>query len=614
MCGINGFNFRDQALIEAMVKKTHHRGPDDSGVFVDEHISLGHNRLSIIDLSSAGHQPMISPDNNLVIIFNGEIYNFAEIKKELEAQGYIFRSKTDTEVILLGFQAWGVKIFEKLNGIFALAVWDKKNETLYLARDPFGVKPLYYFWQNNKFIFSSEIKSILEHPVNRELSVDALNIYFRFLYIPAPATAFKNIYKLPAGKFLVLKNRQIEIKDYYHLEFGQQYTDYQQAKYDVRKTFDQAVKSQLISDRPLGLFLSGGFDSTAILGAMSRLTNQAVKTFTVGFKTDINYEEYNADAILAKKTAEYYHADHQQIDISAQDVIDNFSNVAYQVDDLVSNHIQVANYLLAKFVKQKVDVVLGGDGGDELFAGYERYYLNNLVDQWQKIPSSLRDNIFTSQLAKMAGREKLLNKINISDPEKRFFGYMAQKEKQVTNVLKKDINHFETVYNYFAPYFVQNNHGYTAQSQKIDLETWLVDESLLRSDKLSMAWALEQRVPILDKNMVELAFRLPNKWKINSRQQGKKIFIDALEDYFPEYLFKERKRGWFSPAAKWLRGDLKDFAQEMLSPNFNPATKDYLNFVEIEDLFKRHLSKDEYSLNILWATMTFQAWYKQYFK
>lgn len=614
MCGINGFNFKDQRLIEVMVKKTHHRGPDDSGIFSDEKISLGHNRLSIIDLSQAGHQPMISPDNNFVIIFNGEIYNFQEIKKELEAKGCVFKSKTDTEVVLLGFQAWGVKIFEKLNGIFALAIWDRKNETLYLARDPYGVKPLYYFWQDGKFIFSSEIKSILEHPIKRELSIDALNIYFRFLYIPAPVTAFKNIFKLPAGKFLVLKNKQIEIKDYYHLKFGQEYTDYQQAKNDLRKTFDQAVKSQLISDRPLGLFLSGGFDSTAILGAMQKNSSQPVKTFTVGFQTDIDYDNYNADAVLAKKTTEYYQTDHHQIDISAQDVIDNFSKVAYQMDDLASNHIQVANYLLAKFAKQKVDVVLGGDGGDELFGGYERYYLNHLVDQWQKIPSIMRDNFLTSKLAQMVGRENLLKKINISDPEKRFFGYMAQKEKQVANILKSDINHFDAVYSYFAPYFAKNIQGYTNFSQKIDLETWLVDESLLRSDKMSMAWALEQRVPILDKKMVELAFQIPIKWKVNNRQQGKKIYIEALRDYFPDYLMQEKKRGWFSPAAKWLRKDLKNFAQEMLSPNYNSATTDYLDFKAIDALFSRHLSKEEYSLNILWATMTFQAWYKEYFK
>lgn len=614
MCGINGFNFRDQEMINRMVAKTSHRGPDDSGVFVNDHISLGHNRLSIIDLSSAGHQPMHSPDKNFTIIYNGEIYNFPEIKKELEVKGHAFKSKTDTEVILLGFQEWGVKIFEKLNGIFALAIWDKKNETLYLARDPNGVKPLYYFWQNNKLIFSSEIKSILEHPINRELSTDALNIYFRFLYIPAPATAFKNIFKLPAGKFLVLKNKQIAIKDYYHLEFGQEYTDYQQAKEAVRKTFDQAVTSQLISDRPLGLFLSGGFDSTAILGAMQKHSQLPVKTFTVGFKTEVDYDKYNADATLAQKTADFYHTDHHRLDITAQDVIDNFFKVAYQVDDLVSNHIQVANYLLAKFAKQKVDVILGGDGGDELFAGYERYYLNYWVDRWQKIPAGLRDNFLINSLAKISKHKQLLAKINVTDYQKRFFSYMAQKEGQVASVLRPEINNWQAVNDCWRPYFTKQKMEYTKESMLIDRQTWLAEESLLRSDKLSMAWSLEQRVPILDKSLVELAQRVPIQWKVNKRWQGKKIFIDALQDYFPEYLFNEKKRGWFSPAAKWLRGDLKNFAQELLSPNYNPATKDYLNFVGIDGLFSRHLSKDEYSLNILWATMTFQAWYKQYFK
>lgn len=614
MCGINGFNFKDQSLIQAMVKKTSHRGPDDCGFFVDENISLGHNRLSIIDLSAAGHQPMLSPDNNLAIIYNGEIYNFLEIKKELEAKGYTFKSKTDTEVILFGFQEWGVKVFEKLNGIFSLAIWDKRNETLYLARDPFGVKPLYYYWQNNKFIFSSEIKSILEHPIKKVLNTKALNVYFRFLYIPEPETAFQNIFKLPAGNYLILKNKQVDIKRYYQLPLAKEYIDYQQAKNDLRQTFDQAVKSQLMSDRPLGLFLSGGFDSTAILGAMQQHAQQPIKTFTVGFKTDIDYEKYNADAILAKKTAEYYHTDHQQIDISTQDIIDNFFKVAYQVDDLVSNHIQVANYLLANFAKQKVDVILGGDGGDELFAGYERYYLNYWIDRWQRFPQQLRDNFLTRNIAKIAKKDSLLQKINTSDPQSRFFSYMAQKESQVASILHQEINDRQAVDDYWQPFFVDIGQGYTKDSMMLDIKTWLAEESLLRSDKLSMAWALEQRVPILDKRMVELAFRVPNKWKINNRQQGKKIFIDALQDYFPGYLFSEKKRGWFSPAAKWLRGDLKYFAQELLSPNFNRDTQQYLDFDKINILFNGHISQKEYALNMIWAVMTFQAWYKEYFE
>ncbi len=614
MCGINGFNFRDQNLIQAMVKKTSHRGPDDSGILLEENISLGHNRLSIIDLSPAGHQPMLSPDKNLAIVYNGEIYNFASIKKELEEKGCIFKSKTDTEVILLGFQEWGVKIFDKLNGIFALAIWDKKSQTLYLARDPFGVKPLYYFWQNNKLIFSSEIKSILEHPIKRILNIRALNIYFRFLYIPEPETAFENIFKLPAGHYLMIKNNQLDIKRYYNLSNSQEYTDYQQATNDLRHTFDMAVKSQLMSDRPLGLFLSGGFDSTAILGSMQQHVAQPVKTFTVGFKTDIDYEKYNADAILAKKTAEYYHTDHQQIDIAPQDIIDNFSKVAYQMDDLASNHIQVANYLLAKFAKQKVDVILGGDGGDELFAGYERYYLNYWIDRWQRFPQHLRDNFLTRHIAKIVKKENVFKKVNISNVQDRFFSYMAQKEDQVSSVLHSGVNDLETVQDYWQSFFVNFGQDYTKNSMILDIKTWLAEESLLRSDKLSMAWALEQRVPILDKNMVELAFNIPTAWKINKRQQGKKIFIEALQDYFPEYLFSEKKRGWFSPAAKWLRGDLKDFAQELLSPGFNTETKQYLDYTKINQLFQGHLDQKEYALNMIWAVMTFQAWYKEYFK
>ncbi len=612
MCGINGFSFNDEKLILGMVNKTHHRGPDDEGILLGKKISFGHNRLSIIDLSSAGHQPMTTKDGKFSIIFNGEIYNFLEIKNQLKVLGCQFGSQSDTEVLLLGWQKWGEQLLEKINGIFSFAIWDHQKEELFLVRDHFGVKPLYYYFDKNKIIFSSEIKAILLHDVKKELDFDSLNIFFRFLYIPAPKTAFKNIYKLLPGHFVKWRDGNLELKKYYQLDNTIKYHNYNQAKKDLRNIFDKAVEDQMVSDRPLGVFLSGGFDSTAILGSMSRMVNHPIETFSVSFKTEIEKIKYNADANLAQKTAKFYHTNHHQLDLCAQDVEDNFFASVYQMDDLVSNHIQVANYLLAKFAQNNVAVVFGGDGGDELFAGYERYYLNYLIDNWQKIPQVMRENVLLQQTAKVFNKEELYKRININNQQERFFDFMSQKEAAVAKILTKNLYNNYT-FDYFNKYF-KNNNNFLQNLLLTDFHTWLPDESLVRSDKMSMAHGLEYRVPILDKRMVEFAFSIPNKWKINKRDQGKKIFIDALSDYFPDYLLSQPKRGWFSPAAKWLRGDLQPLMRQLLSADFNVGTKDFFDWNEINHMVENHLSSKKYNLNLIWALMTFQVWYKQYFK
>jgi len=613
MCGINGFSFCNKELISAMTEKTKHRGPDDSGIFLDNNISLGHNRLSIIDLSRAGHQPMISKDGNLVIIFNGEIYNFLEIKKELINLGHKFYSKSDTEVILLGWKEWGSDVLKKINGIFSFAVWDNKKQDLFLVRDRFGVKPLYYCIKDNNIIFSSEIKSILLHDIDKKINQKALNIFFRFLYIPSPETAFEGIFKLEPGNFIKWNNGDIKIYNYHKFDYRVKYKNYDDARQNLKQKFDEVVSRQMVSDKPVGLFLSGGFDSTAVLGAMSKVVNHPIETFSARFDTDIDDNKYNADANLAKLTADIYRTNHNELVISTEDIKNNFFAVTYQMDDLASNHIQVANYLLAKAAKTKVDVVLGGDGGDELFAGYERYYLNYWIDMWQKIPSGLRKNNLTMTLASLIGKKEILNRVNISDHQDRFFDFMSQDKNDVEGILSKEVYNDDAVNNYFAKFFNKNS-DFVRELMLTDLKTWLPDESLLRSDKMGMAHGLEQRVPILDEILVDFAFSIPDKWKINNRSQGKKILIEALSDYFPDYLFDQPKRGWFSPAAKWLRGDLHDFMKEILSPGFNAKTNHLFDYKYIDKIIDDHLSGRRYNLNLIWALMTFQVWYHEYFK
>lgn len=614
MCGISGFNFKDEKLIRAMVQSLEHRGPDDQGFYLDDGVSLGHNRLSIIDLSPKGHQPMFTADSRYAITYNGELYNFQEIKKDLAAKGYKFISQSDTEVILYAYAAYGPACLDKFNGIFALAIWDKEKQELFAARDHFGIKPFFYYFKDNKFIFASEIKAILEHPVSRELDLDSLNLFFRLLYIPGPRTIFKNIKKLSAGHYLLLRAGRLTISRYYNLAEKIKQSpinSWTEAKQLVRQTFDQAVQRQLISDRPLGLFLSGGLDSTAILGSMARLVPGQIKTFSVKFDIDREEEKFNIDSRYARQSSEYYHTDHHELLVTAKDVRDNLEKVVYHQDDLVSNHTMTATYLLAKLAKPEITVALGGDGGDEIFAGYERYYYYHLIEKLQKIPQWLRKNWLSRQVLSGLGRSQVYEKLNAADAFDLWSQFRKQPEDKIRSFLQPAVNNFASFEkNIKELYFTQPAKNYAAYLMQVDLESWLVDESLIKSDKLTMASGLEQRIPILDKELVELAYSLPMSYKIKSARQGKYIFKEAVKNYLPDFIYNKPKTGWFSPAAKWLRTDLRDMAYEILSPDYNPASKAYFDWSAIRKILDDHMTKRAYGLNSIWPLMVFQIWYR----
>ena len=598
MCGINGFNFRDSGLIEAMNEKTKHRGPDDVGVFMSRHWSLGHNRLAIIDLSAAGHQPMASADGKLVITFNGEIYNFLEIKKELLELGYKFQSKTDTEVILCAYQEWGRACLQKFNGMFAFAILNTETEELFLTRDRMGVKPLYYYCQGGQFIFSSEVKAILRHNVEASLNYDALNIYFRLLYVPSPMTMWQNIHKLEPAHYAVI-NRHGEIKKSRYWEFKNEslLTDKEQIKEQISELLHDSVKKQLMSDRPVGVFLSGGIDSTIITGVMSKLSNQ-VNTFSVGFEATEQAEKYNNDFLIARRTAKHFNTSHHEYVLSAQDVLGSLGAAIYHMDEPISNHVQAVNLLLARHATAVVKVVLGGDGGDELFGGYERYYYSAIMDKIQR----LIPKVF------------LPAKVKAAPGVERYMKFFAQKENLVRSFLAGGVNKPAMLPGFLSErYFSEvDKQDFTRQFMRTDMVSWLPDESLARSDKMSMAYGLEQRVPFLDHRLVELADRIPVSYKVGGRGYGKVILREAMAGYLPQFVLDQPKWGWFSPAAKWVRGPLKPIMQETLAPAYCAGTRDMFDFKALNVMLENHNSKKIYALNTLWSVMTFQLWYKRF--
>jgi asparagine synthase (glutamine-hydrolysing) len=513
MCGINGFTFRDEELIAKMNNKTKHRGPDATGQFVDSKVSLGHNRLAILDLTPTGAQPMKSDDGSVVVVFNGEIYNFQELRKELEAEGQKFKGTSDTEVIVRGYEAWGINMVKKFNGIFAFALWDSKKEKLFLVRDQIGVKPLYYAENNGALIFSSEIKAILEHPIKREVNHEALNIYFRVLYVPAPITMFANILKLEPGYILTYERGVIHKESYWNPTFTTALSSKEEAKDLIKNILRDSVQRQMISERPVGVFLSGGVDSTVILGLAAEVSGKTLDTFSVGFET--GGDKFNADARLARLTSEHYHTRHHELIIKNSDVREYLPEVIYHMDEPVANATQVATYLLSRFARESgIVVALGGDGGDELFGGYERYRLSQMISFYQgKIPVLTQS--FLGRIMKWLPnnfREEV-EMMTKAPGAPRLLAFMAQKEIEISGIFKSGINDTDVTAKWFERYFQPLNPDTENAFMMADIRSWLTDESLIRSDKLSMAWALEQRVPILDYRLVELSGKIPSSWK-----------------------------------------------------------------------------------------------------
>lgn len=577
MCAINGFNFRNEKLILRMNQVTSHRGPDDTGVFFDEGMSLGHNRLSIIDLSKNASQPMESADGKLTIVFNGEIYNFKELKKELD---YPFKTNSDTEVILASYKKWGYDCVKKLNGIFAFAIWNKNKKELFVAKDHVGVKPFYYFNKEGKFIFSSEIKAILEHDIPRVLNREAFNHYLRVLYVPQPLTMFKDIYKLPPASYGVFKNGELKISTYWKASEGSILKKSKsEIENDVREQISQSVKKQLISDKPLGLYLSGGMDSSIILHNVSQV-RQNVDTFSIGFSIPYDKEQeekFNKDFFLARKTAKYYSTNHNEFLFKTEEVPELFEKFIWHVDESIANPTALSMMRLAHVAKTKVDVVLTGEGGDELFGGYDRYRIDRLARFF--MPTS-----------------------------RRFERFMFQKDAIINKTVNKDF--FDSKIS--RKFFKEKYFNTKRKLMDVDRESWLVDFALMLNDKMSMSAGLESRVPLLDRDLIELASQIPIKYKTNFKET-KIILKDAYRGKIPDFLFNQPKRGWFAPYSKWLRHpDVRKMANELLSADYYQNTASMFNWPVVRQVLEDHCTQKEYNATMLWVILSFQIWAKKF--
>jgi asparagine synthase (glutamine-hydrolysing) len=614
MCGIAGFinvqHSRDDAeqLIDRMCQIIRHRGPDDQGTWVGEGVALGMRRLSIIDLAG-GHQPIFNEDQSILIVFNGEIYNYRELQNELEERGHRFATNSDTETIVHAYEEYGDDCVKHLRGMFTFAIWDRNRQRLLAARDRFGKKPLNYYWDGQRLIFGSEIKSILEAGIPREINPIALDEYLVYRYVPTPNTLFKDVWKLPAAHILIYENGQISTKRYWELSFAPTCQDDEATAIErTRALLTEAVEVRLMSEVPLGAFLSGGIDSSILVGLMSSMMSQPVKTFSIGFEEN----EYS-ELPYARQVAQYFGTDHHEF-LVRPDLISVLPQLVWDYDEPFADSSMLPTYYVSKLAREHVTVVLTGDGGDEIFGGYTRYERELVIS---RIPALLRYLLGYGGMLMpdgMRGKSRLLNLHR--DLAARSVGVYklfpdgsrASMFSSEYSALLRDHDPYERLISEFrtAPH-----PDITAQLQYVDVRTHLTDDILVKVDKASMLNSLETRAPLLDHCLAEYVSSLPSS--IRTRNGVLKYLLKKVAaDILPAEILTRRKQGFEVPIKHWFRGDLTDYARDLLdSPRahqrgiFNPKF--------IHNLLKAHASTKLVNHGSpIWTLLCLELWFQVY--
>jgi asparagine synthase (glutamine-hydrolysing) len=632
MCGICGkINFSSQPIqdtqLRGMCRSFTHRGPDDEGFYTSwgsgnrgnqqQHIGLGHQRLSIIDLSDAGRQPMSNEDGTTWITYNGEIYNYRELADELKKKGHQFKSDTDTEVVLHLYEEEGPNAVKRLNGMFAFAIWDENINRLWICRDRIGIKPLVYYWDGKHFTFASEIKALLTDPnISKELDYEALQLYLAFNYVPAPYTIFKGIKKLEPGKYLLLENGNVEIKTYWEppdsvdpviasLPVEDQI---EQFKGPLYEGINDAVSSRMIADVPLGAFLSGGIDSSIIVALMARASSRPVKTFSIGFKDDPLYDETH----YAREVSERYGTDHHEFKLGYKDMLDVLPDVISTFDEPFADSSAIPTYIV---------------GGDELFAGYRSYLSEYWYARYMQIPGLFRKGLIENLIKVLPDSRdvKILEHIRrLKKFIKATKGSFSERLLALKEVFPEEIR----------KNLLLNNHNNGNRSRDLslgwinkllgcyngdrinsilysDLKDSLPGDMLTKVDWMSMKNSLEVRVPLLDHRVVELAFKMKGSLKLNNGRT-KYILKEAFKDLLPSSLYNRPKAGFEVPISRWLKTDLKFLIDQYLAKE-KLREQGIFDFEIVDNLIQKHLSNKTDTSWMLWNLIVFQHWYQNYF-
>lgn len=613
MCGITGKIFFDKNQhissieLEEMTNIISHRGPDDKGFYIKENVGLGFRRLSIIDLKT-GHQPLSNQKGNLWITFNGEVYNFQELREDLERKGYRFRTNTDTEVIVNLYQEYGEKCVDFLRGMFAFVIWDETSKTLFGARDRFGIKPFYYYIDNKKFVYGSEIKSISKSmDIKKEISLESLDYYFAYGYTPRNNSIFDNIKKLKPGHLFVLKpydKNKLKIKKYWEIKFNPDFSKSEEYwKEALYNTLNESVRMRMISDVPLGAFLSGGVDSSAVVALMAMNSNKPIKTFSIGFKE----EKYN-ELKYAQLVSQKFKTDHHEF-IVEPDSIDLLPKLVQSYDEPFADSSAIPTYYVSKYTREYVTVALSGDGGDELFAGYNSYDKMLMLNNKKHYPKSFFSFLNKMMPDYMYGKGLSYYLSKDSDEIGAYFCMWKNYERQ--KIFNQDILKGSEVFqseNYKIALLKKYNGDFLCKMQKLDMQTYMVDDILTKVDRATMINSLEARVPILDHKLAELSFNIPSKFKIRGNIK-KYILKESVKQILPKEVLSHKKQGFAVPLSIWFKGDLREYANESLRNSKN--LYDFLDkrqVVKILDYHKKGMR--DYSEKI-WSLLFFNEWLNQ---
>ncbi len=630
MCGIFGYfnllgNPVDPAFLEPMARRLAHRGPDGHGTYHTRQLAFGAGRLAIIDLSAPAG-PIMNEDRHVGVVFNGEIYNYKALRVELEQLGHHFATKTDTEVIVHGYEAWGRDVVQRLHGMFALCIWDEPEQRLVLARDRAGEKPLYFTRIGDEFIFASEIKAFLDHPlfkpsVNREALVN----YLALGYVPAPQTMFAGVEKLFPGEQITVNRDGIAYHRYWRPTMNPlKPVKYDEAVQNIRKTLFESVEMRLMSDVPVGAFLSGGVDSTAVVGVMARLQKQPIPTFTVGFDFESgskNDNKFNADARYASLAAEHYKTEHHSITIQQNEQLaELLPHIIYGMDDPVAQQsIFQTPYVAALARCSQVPVLLTGDGGDEIFAGYPHFRADETLARYLSIPKVLRQSIITPLLEnlpkRLASAHKLAKKSRDIDPVMRYLSWKRAIDLDRLPSLLTDSQLAARGYDNVSESLLlmlsaPQKRPFADRIAYTGLSSWIAEDSNMRVDKTTMMMSIEARAPLEDHNMIDLGFSLPLALKLKGGD-FKTILKDAVADFVPKPILERPKWGFSPPISQWLRTILRPLVEQYLSRErveavglFNPDT--------VAALIDAHINKGQYEVWALWTILVFHIWYAIY--
>ncbi|HEX7959559.1 MAG TPA: asparagine synthase (glutamine-hydrolyzing) [Terriglobales bacterium] len=619
MCGIYGLlNLKDRStppgVLHTMGAMIPHRGPDDEGQYVSGPIALGMRRLSIIDLSG-GHQPISNEDGSIWVVCNGEIYNFEDLREELEKNGHRFSTHSDTEVLVHLYEQEGVNFLGRLRGMFAIALWDENRSRLILARDRVGKKPLYVRREANRLLFASEIKSLLQvEKVPREIDHDALRDYLEFGFVPAPRTMFRGIEKLLPGHYLEVENGAIRTGQYWNADLTHIEKRSEQEWIElVRHKLEESVRIRLISDVPLGAFLSGGIDSSTIVAIMAKITNQPVKTYSIGFDGD---DQFYNELPYAKIVAKAVGSDHHEI-IVRPDVVELLPKLIWHLDEPIADSASITTYLVSRLARESVTVILSGVGGDELFGGYPRYLGESIYRYYRLLPSALRKQILPAILrnlpqdrhsfwkskfryaaafvdtAELTPAERYMSYIRVFSPELRAETLRSSSAENDGDLL--------------AGYF---GHGRAEdplnQSIYVDLKTSLPDDLLALTDKMTMAASIECRAPFMDHELIELTSRIPSHFKVRGMTM-KYLLKKAVEPWLPAEIIYRKKRGFGAPVGSWLRKDLEVLVQDTLSES-QINKRGFFNPQAIQRIIAAHHARQADYTDHLLTLINFELW------